>query len=390
MKVAGPLFLALLRESCRLGIIRLLLALSVVIAHSSQGDLLGFQLVGGQAAVQAFYVISGFYMALVLNRKYADDLAGYKTFILARIFRLFPAYLFVLILSIGLAAAAIVPHPAYALWMKEAGNLSIGGWLLVGLTHLTLIGQDAVWFSGYDPASGSMFFSPNGIKTPAGTIPAMSFLFVGQAWTLGVELLFYLIAPFIVRRVPAIVALFIASWALRIVGYKLGYRDDPWGYRFFPFELAMFLLGSAAYHVYDWLGKSNKSVLNRLGWPALIGMLSIVLFLFFFAVPGRALVVSTAMGLSVPFIFALTKNNKVDRWIGELSYPVYLTHELVRLALLWWLPAHNSVGLFALVTLVVSILLMVGFEHPFESMRARFVARRNEKASAAASTSTIQ
>ena len=35
------------------------------------------------------------------------------------------------------------------------------------------------------------------------------------------------------------------------------------------------------------------------------------------------------VGLSVPFIFALTKNWKVDRWIGELSYPVYIVHVVV-------------------------------------------------------------
>ena len=51
-----------------MGLIRTLLAISVVLAHSS--PIFGIKLVGGQVAVQAFYMISGFYMTLVLNEKY--------------------------------------------------------------------------------------------------------------------------------------------------------------------------------------------------------------------------------------------------------------------------------------------------------------------------------
>ena len=48
-----------------MGTLRLILALSVVYGHA--GDFLGFNLVPGDTAVQAFYAVSGFYMTLVLN-----------------------------------------------------------------------------------------------------------------------------------------------------------------------------------------------------------------------------------------------------------------------------------------------------------------------------------
>ena len=52
-----------------MGTIRLLLALAVlIIMHSDPPH--GLHMIGGAAAVQGFYVISGFYMALVLNEKY--------------------------------------------------------------------------------------------------------------------------------------------------------------------------------------------------------------------------------------------------------------------------------------------------------------------------------
>ena len=73
-----------------MGVIRILLAISVVIAHST--PLFGLSFVGGRYAVQCFYMVSGFYMALVLNEKYLGP-GSYRVFISARLLRLFPVYL---------------------------------------------------------------------------------------------------------------------------------------------------------------------------------------------------------------------------------------------------------------------------------------------------------
>jgi peptidoglycan/LPS O-acetylase OafA/YrhL len=376
------------------GLIRLLLALSVVIVHSSQQRLFGSELVGGQAAVQAFYVISGFYMALVLNKKYPPGIDGYRTFILARLYRLFPAYGFILLLTIALAATNVVHHPALGRWKSEIGQMTWPTIALYGGSQLTLIGQDAVWFTEYDPVTHSADFAPyakhaeSPAATPAGdtttrpadamnvTRPGMDFLFVAQAWTLGVELLFYCVAPFIVRRIGLIGLFFILSWAVRLTLAKYGLRENPWSYRFFPSELAMFLMGSAGYHVYARL-QSREEMLRKLGVGALVALLVVVFFLFKFDVPLRSLIVACATAACVPFIFALTKSNRFDRWVGELSYPVYISHELVRLGLIHHRGQADVLSM-VLLTLVVSIALMLLVEQPIERMRARFIARRAE------------
>ena len=51
-----------------MGILRTILALAVVVYHSYK--LFGLRMCGGQVAVESFYMISGFYMALILNEKY--------------------------------------------------------------------------------------------------------------------------------------------------------------------------------------------------------------------------------------------------------------------------------------------------------------------------------
>lgn len=362
-----------------MGIIRLLLALSVVIAHSAEKRFFGFQIVGGQAAVQAFYVISGFYMALVLNRKYGPGFEGYKTFILARIFRLFPAYLFVFFLAVLLAVTAIVPHEALERWKRFGPQFSPVAYALYAVPQFTIIGQDWSLFTSIDDASAEVELDLRLNHVEPGTTPGNRMMFVGQAWTLSVEMMFYCLAPFIVRRVWLIGLLWAASWGIRIAIARAGYHDDPFLYRFFPSELSMFLLGSMAFHVYARF-ESSREKMARLGWVGMFWMLLMLLALFWFdQIKLRSLIVSTSMGLTLPFIFALTRNMKWDRWIGELSYPVYICHELVRLIMLKWMPDHAGAGMFILLTLVASVLLMVCVEGPFERMRAKFVDRRNSR-----------
>ena len=36
--------------------------------------------------------------------------------------------------------------------------------------------------------------------------------------------------------------------------------------------------------------------------------------------------ITALMLAALPFVFALTRENTADRWLGELSYPVYLLH----------------------------------------------------------------
>ena len=59
-----------------MGVLRCLLALSVLLAHDVDG---WFKLIDGAVAVQCFFLISGFYMALVLNERYAEAAASIAT-----------------------------------------------------------------------------------------------------------------------------------------------------------------------------------------------------------------------------------------------------------------------------------------------------------------------
>jgi peptidoglycan/LPS O-acetylase OafA/YrhL len=89
-----------------MGLLRFLLAVSVILNHA--GLLYGFGFVGGSTAVEAFFIISGFYITLILNEKYIKANNSYKLFITNRFLRLYPFYWIVLILS--LLCAYYIPN----------------------------------------------------------------------------------------------------------------------------------------------------------------------------------------------------------------------------------------------------------------------------------------
>ena len=72
-----------------MGTIRLLLAISVVVAHSN--PIFGQRLWEGEIAVELFFIISGFYMALILNEKF-NTFDKTVVFYKNRFLKLFPIY----------------------------------------------------------------------------------------------------------------------------------------------------------------------------------------------------------------------------------------------------------------------------------------------------------
>lgn len=91
----------------------------------------------------------------------------------------------------------------------------------------------------------------------------------------------------------------------------------------------------------------------------------------------------------MPSIFELTKNNRFDVFLGELSYPLYLVHLMViQVALVFaqvyrgWLEPLTAVGTpyVALLALVVSAGIVFLVERPIDRRRQRRVRAYRETA----------
>ena len=115
-----------------MGVFRMLLALSVFVAHSK--PLFHLPLVGGVMAVQAFYMLSGFYISMVLHERYVGE-ASTVRFYRNRIIRLYPAYLFTLL--VGVVATAVFHVGPFDTWIEHASEFHPVSLLILAGSNLS-------------------------------------------------------------------------------------------------------------------------------------------------------------------------------------------------------------------------------------------------------------
>lgn len=164
---------------------------------------------------------------------------------------------------------------------------------------------------------------------------------------------------------------------VRVVLWNYGYSYDPWLYRFFPFELIWFLAGILSYRLYKFiLPLSTSSYLSA------VMLFFLLLFTLFFGYinPYHYYFINVIYliytAISIPFIFKLTKNYRIDRWIGELSYPMYISHFLlIKIASILIAKYHLSNSNLTLLTLALTLLFSYGMIEllgkPIERYRAK-------------------
>jgi peptidoglycan/LPS O-acetylase OafA/YrhL len=342
-----------------MGIFRLWLASVVLLSHAPFG--VAGQPLFGATAVSSFFVVSGFYMQLLLSERFGVGAA--VDFYASRLLRIFPLYWLALFLSLLLVA-----HPAFDLVMRSGDPRTIAFALF---ENLFLFGQDFARLLYLDTATGSLSWSQ-----PAAYDYASNIAVLGQAWTLSMELMFYLLAPVLLRwRTLPLVVIVIATIACRIflpLPEIRAFWATNWIYGFFPNELGTFLLGSLGYRFYrhslkgiDWSPTASAIAVAVLG--VLIGygfILNCKIHAYHYLYIG-------VTALAVPLLFAATRHYTLDRRIGELSYPVYLFHIIV-VEQLGRVVASQWLGALALVvTIAFSIPLVAIVELPIERYRAR-------------------
>ncbi len=297
-----------------MGLVRLFLALVVAVDHwrvivlHEQSifldDIVKFGFNAGYA-VMFFYVISGFLITYTLTRNYKRDRSGVAAFYSNRFIRIFSLYWPMVILSFLFVASAWPEFVAASLPDK--------------FTAIFLIGTDwRLAFASY--------------PTPywGGSISGLH-----QAWTLGAELTFYLLAPFFIKSWKIGAVALIASFALRAL-FVFRYGTDlqeVWTYAFVGSTYGFFMLGHLAclfgrYLANGWLGVAltvaSFAVIHYGGSYASFDTprfwVSVLLF-----------------SVAVPGLFEATKNVRWMNALGDLSYPLYLVHTLVLILFGPWL-----------------------------------------------------
>jgi peptidoglycan/LPS O-acetylase OafA/YrhL len=257
-------------------------------------------------AVIFFYVISGFLISYALENKYGENISAFYK---SRFMRIFPLFWV-------LYGAMIIFD--YGNARPDIWKMSIAEWL----PGFLLFGSDwAICFLHY-PTEYWGLFPP----------------FLRPAWSLGAELTFYSLAPFLLWRFPRLcLAALLGSAAIRgYLVYQFGY-SETWTFHFFPSTLMFFLVGHYARLVHRRIGHRLGSF--NYGWMAVFFGLSLYNVTtarpfdgpFFYAE-------LAALAFGLPFLFERTKNSRALNFLGDLSYPLYLSH-LITMSLLQYVPS---------------------------------------------------
>ena len=296
-----------------MGLFRVLLAISVTISHLAISYKPWYRGFGGFNSVEVFFLISGFYIALIIDKTYKSK----KLFYLNRILRLYPIYfiicLLILLTSIfrrGVAENLFDYSPFVLLFST--------------LSNLTLIGTD--WLMFFDTSDGAIHFTSAVIKGDR----MADLLWIGPAWSIGLEITFYAMAPILCRlrsRSLLIITLLLVSAKFMFYQSDLNFVDSPFVGNFFPFELPYFLVGILLYR-YKRDAKLESSIPLEYLYPAL------ALFFLIFEPFRSGLDLSRTASMAVlvlvtAVVVLFGQTSEFDRKFGELSYPIYISHMFI-------------------------------------------------------------
>ena len=318
------------------GFFRLALALIVFIDHATRLNL-------GTSAVLIFFMLSGYWICTMWTVRYSKARIPYLTYLVSRLWRLLPVFILCAVITWTLLALdGLVPPQVN--WVHEA------------VSNLLIIGYS------------SLAFQPD-----------------GPAWSLDIEVQFYIIAPLLI-------SMFMRHRVRRLVGVAI-------------FSVsACFLIGSATvapYLVFFAVGIACAMSMSKTSLPIACGslVLSLTLIAGCIAGPFRHILLGGAhpsalyheFNGAAQVLFALTMapwaiyttgqtGSHSDGMLGDLSYIVYLLHVPVMRAVNTGIGSYRHRGELIcealLIVLLGAVLIWGIFDRPMNRLRSKWVVGR--------------
>jgi peptidoglycan/LPS O-acetylase OafA/YrhL len=376
--------------------------------HLSTGPVFS-TLANADAAVQTFMILSGFVIALVIDRRHEN----YTDYLTRRLFRIYPVFFLV-------CCAGIALHIVF-------GQL-IHQWWPAFFQPEMLREFATTWEatnSNIPAYAAAVLTMTNGI-IPSGLLPHAAVAFIGVAWSLSLEFQFYLLAPFICRslnfgngerRLRHLVLLIVLLVTFRQMFLS---RIGDFGLSnfaaFFPFSIEFFVIGILSYHLFQWCLKRRETLITLSGdnrFSLLIWM--ILIFLLVVADRNRLILKGQILDVTghhwtAIVIWALTLGWLIDRelgittrlhdignfffhsefamFLGKISYSVYLWHIPIIIIVQWSL-FHRGLArtwqecLFQSSLISVPLIILVSWisyrwiEQPFIKIGSQFIEKRS-------------
>ncbi|MDP2386929.1 MAG: acyltransferase [Bacteroidota bacterium] len=345
-----------------MGYLRLMLALYVVFSHAGgifipffNHSVLPVFNFGGRNAVGLFFMISGFYMSLILTDKYKNSL---KTFYTNRALRIFPTYWLVLILGVFFIGSD------YTNIINILKTTTTGANFYYLFSNIFIFGSDAAYLVSAHGDMG-LHWDPFGVSPSHN---GFSFLAIPTVFTIAIELMFYAVAPFLVRNIKLTIGVLFGAIIYHMVIISTNNVNIAFQYHLLPASFLYFTLGILAHKMY--LNKDFKLT------KTFYLLFAIIATSFMLIQPLLPNLFVFLFPFVLPYLFEITKHNKVDRFIGDLSYPLYIVHySVVKYCWAHQVPLEKLGLIVTGVSLAISILILVAFERPIERFRAKRALR---------------
>jgi len=304
------------------GYVRLVLAIIVLLSH------VGVRindLNPGVIAVVIFYIFAGSVVTYVWHDIIPDRKNKIFLFYKNRVLRIFPLYLYAMVLTLFFLMATSYGTPSYQ--------------ILPLINNILII-----------PLNYYMFIDSTVIKNPDWNL-------VPPAWSLGTELQAYILLPIIFCFKWLGRLLVFISFIIYMMANFSYIETDYFGYRLLPGVFFIFFIGS---HLRNCVEKKNSYFSLLIFYAAAIFYLGSVMEQNI-SVP---YIEETLLGLiiGIPLAIGLMKLKhrlKYDQQAGALSYGVFLMHFLV----IWWIDFMQimpSIGIKYYLTVIFLTISIAG------------------------------
>ncbi|MBC7605278.1 MAG: acyltransferase [Ramlibacter sp.] len=189
------------------------------------------------------------------------------------------------------------------------------------------------------------------------------------ARSLASELVFYLVAPFVVRSFKrSLIFLTIGVVYMVVAGRIANAYVIPLNVvGYFPCYMMFFGVGMTAY----WLNRKFPATMR---WPLVVGYAGVGAAAYLVLRPDQFPVGYLCLALAVPLLFAVTKRNTIDAFLGDLAYPMYILHVPVGMVLRSTLGEVSPVMYFA-AAMVASVLALLLVDAPIERLKYRWLEK---------------
>jgi peptidoglycan/LPS O-acetylase OafA/YrhL len=250
----------------------------------------------GNFGVQLFYVASAFTLFLSLDGRKAEA-SPIRNFFLRRFFRIAPMFYLAMLLTLLLnpLRIALIPEPSN--WDRLLGFFFLHG------------------------------FSPTGINSVT-----------AGSWSVADECMFYAILPWLYLRVRtlrgSVVALVLGMAVNHLVNFfyhRSFPSQDQYIFWWFPTELPIFIIGIIGYYLWKTVLHSGslRPRFARLLSLALLGIAAGIFGFMHHHLPFLYGVAALAVLLGLMLHPWIVPVNRAMRFLGKISYSMYLLHSFV-------------------------------------------------------------